>query len=61
MVFVTGEVVPSPKGLQPYKVIFKRKGVVLSEWPVESIAEGEAQIVAALRGLGKGIIGKNLS
>ena len=53
MRFITGEVVPNPKGLQPYMVVFKRLGVVLSEWPVKSIAEGETQIAEAIRGLGK--------
>ena len=45
------EVVPNPSGLLPYKVVFKSHGVVLGEWPVSSIAEGEAQIARALRSI----------
>jgi hypothetical protein len=52
MAFFTCEVVPNPGGLLPYKVVFRRHGSVLGEWPVRSIAEGEAQIAAALRAIG---------
>jgi hypothetical protein len=52
MAFLTGEVVPNPSGLLPYKIVFKRDGVVVSEWPVGSIAEGEAQVAEALRSIG---------
>jgi hypothetical protein len=52
MAFFTCEVVPNPSGLLPYKVIFKRHGSMLGVWPVSSIAEGEAQIAAALRSIG---------
>jgi hypothetical protein len=51
MTFFTCEVVPNPNGLLPYKVVFKRHGTVLGEWPVSSIAKGEAQIAAALRSI----------
>jgi hypothetical protein len=51
MAFFTGEVVPNPSGLLPYKVVFKRDGAVLSEWPVSSTTEGEAQIIEALRSI----------
>ena len=51
MAFFTGEVVPNPSGLLPYKVVFKRGGAVESEWPVSTIAEGEAQIDEALRSI----------
>jgi hypothetical protein len=44
MEFVTGEVTPNPSGVLPYKIVFKRLGAVLSEWPVSSIAEGKMQI-----------------
>ncbi len=53
-VVVTGEVIPNPAGTLPYKVVFKLNGVLLSEWPVISIPEGEAQIAAALRSVGDG-------
>jgi hypothetical protein len=52
MAFFTCEVVPNPSGLLPYKVIFKHLRSVLGEWPVSSVAEGEAQITAALRAIG---------
>jgi hypothetical protein len=52
MTYFTSEVVPNPSGLLPYKVVFKRQGEVLGEWPVGSIAEGEEQISAALRSIG---------
>lgn len=51
MAFSTGEVVPAPGGQTPYKVVFKQGETVLSEWPVSSVDEGEAQIVELLRGL----------
>jgi hypothetical protein len=52
MAFFNCEVVPNLSGLLPYKVVFKRLGSVLGEWPVASIAEGEAQIAEALRSVG---------
>ena len=52
MALFTGEVVPNPSGLLPYKVVFKRGDAVASEWPVSTIAEGEAQIAEALRSIG---------
>jgi hypothetical protein len=39
-------------GLLPYKIVFKRDDVVVSEWPVSSIAEGEAPLAEALRSIG---------
>jgi hypothetical protein len=52
MAFFSCEVVLNPNGLLPYKVVFKRLGSVLGEWLVSSIAEGEAQIAAALGSVG---------
>ncbi len=51
MAFVSGEVVPTSGQKQPFKVVFSQGNTVLSEWPVNSVQEGEAQIVKALRGL----------
>ena len=51
---VTGEVIPNPAGTLPYKVVLKLNGVLVSEWPVISIAEAEVQIAAALRSVGDG-------
>ena len=52
MAFFTCEVVPNPSGLLPHKVVFKHLRSVLGEWPVSSVAEGQAQIAAALRAIG---------
>jgi len=51
MSFVTGEVVEDLGGEAPFKVVFKQGDEVLAEWSVESKAEGEEQIVAAVRSL----------
>jgi len=51
MAFFACEVVPNPSGLLPYKVVFKRHGAVLGEWPVSSIAEGDTQIATAVRSI----------
>jgi hypothetical protein len=48
MAFFSCDVVPNLSGLSPHRVVFKRDGKLLGEWPVNSIAEGEAQIAAAL-------------
>lgn len=45
MAFVTADVVPNPGGDAPFKVVFKQGETVLVEWPVESQAVGEQQIV----------------
>ncbi len=49
MAFVTADVVENPGGERPYKVVFKQGETVLGEWPVESQAEGEEQIVELIR------------
>jgi hypothetical protein len=49
MAFVTADVVENPGGELPYKVVFKQGETVLGEWPVESRAEGEEQIVELIR------------
>lgn len=41
----------APGAQHPFKVVFTRGGSVLSEWPVQSEAEGERQIIEALSGL----------
>jgi hypothetical protein len=51
MAFVTGEVVPTPGEEYPFSVVFKQGDKVLADWPVQSVAEGEAQIVEALQGM----------
>jgi hypothetical protein len=51
MAFATGEVVATPGASSQYKVVFKMAGTVLNEWPVQSVAEGHAQIEEVLRGL----------
>jgi hypothetical protein len=49
MAFVTADVVENPGGELPYKVVFKQGETVLGEWPVETQAEGEEQIVEMIR------------
>jgi hypothetical protein len=49
MAFVTADVVANPGGELPYKVVFKQGETVLGEWPVESQAEGEQQILDTIR------------
>jgi hypothetical protein len=49
MAFLTADVVANPGGELPYKVVFKQGETVLGEWPVESQAEGEEQIVELVR------------
>jgi len=49
MAFVTADVVENPGGELPYKVVFKQGETVLGEWPVETQAEGEEQILEMIR------------
>ena len=49
MAFVTADVVENPGGELPFKVVFKQGETVLGEWPVETQAEGEEQIVEIIR------------
>ena len=49
MAFVTADVVENPGGELPFKVVFKQGETVLGEWPVETQAEGEEQIVEMIR------------
>jgi hypothetical protein len=51
MAFVTGDVIPSPGGEQPFKVVFKRGDTVIVEWPVESKEQGEEEIVEVLESI----------
>jgi hypothetical protein len=48
MAFVTGDVVPSPGEETPFKVVFKSGDKVIVEWPVESKAAGEEEIIDVL-------------
>ena len=49
MAFVTADVVPNPGGEAPFKVVFKQGETVIAEWPVETQAEGEEQIVDLIK------------
>jgi hypothetical protein len=49
MAFVEADVVEDPGGELPFKVVFKQGETVLGEWPVETKAEGEEQIVEMIR------------
>lgn len=48
MAFVTIDVVPDPGGEQPFKVVFKKGETVMAEWPAESQAAGEKQVMEVL-------------
>jgi len=49
MAFLTGDVVANPGGELPFKVVFKQGETVIVEWPVESQADGEQQIVELIK------------
>jgi hypothetical protein len=49
MAFVTADVMPNPGGEAPFKVVFKQGETVLVEWPVESQAVGEQEIVEFIK------------
>lgn len=49
MAFLTADVIADPGGELPYKVVFKQGETVLAEWPVESQAEGEQEILELIR------------
>ena len=49
MAFVTGDVVASPGEESPFKVVFKQGNTVVVEWPVDSQAEGEEEILEVLK------------
>ncbi len=51
MAFVSGEVLPTPGKEKPFAVMFVQDGIILSQWPVDSIEEGERQIIHTLKGL----------
>jgi hypothetical protein len=51
MAFVTGDVVPVTGEELPYKVVFLQGSNVLAEWLVESVEDGQSQIVDVLRSL----------
>jgi hypothetical protein len=51
MAFVTGDVVATPGAETAFKVVFKQGETVLVEWPVDSQAEGEEQIVECIKSI----------
>jgi hypothetical protein len=51
MAFVTGDVVATPGGETPFKVVFKQGETVLVEWPVDTQREGEEQIVECIKSI----------
>jgi hypothetical protein len=51
MAFVTGDVVPVSGEELPFKVVFMQGDTVLAEWLVESLEDGQLQIVESLKGL----------
>ena len=51
MAFVTGDVVPVSGDELPFKVVFMQGTTVLTEWLVESVEDGQSQIVEVLKSL----------
>lgn len=51
MAFVTGDVIPSPGGETPFKVVFKHGETVIAEWPVDSKEAGEEEVLELVKGL----------
>ena len=51
MAFITGDVLPVEGEEHPYKVVFKHGDAIIAEWLVESIEEGQAEMLEAIRGL----------
>ncbi len=51
MAFVTADVVATPGGEAPFKVVFKQGEAVLLEWEVDSQQEGEAQILECIKSI----------
>lgn len=51
MAFVTGDVVSVSGEELPYKVVFMQGDTVLAEWLVESVEDGQLQIVETLKSL----------
>jgi hypothetical protein len=49
MAYVTADVIPVTGGEAPFKVVFKQGETVLVEWPVDTQAEGEEQIVEFIK------------
>jgi hypothetical protein len=45
MAFLTADVVADTGGELPFKVVIKQGEKILAEWPVETQAEGEQQLV----------------
>lgn len=48
MAYVTGDVIATPGGESPFKVVFKQGETVIGEWEVDSKEDGEEQIVEFL-------------
>jgi hypothetical protein len=51
MAFITGDVVPVEGEEHPFKVVFKHADAVVAEWLVDSVEDGQSEILEALRGL----------
>ena len=47
--FITGEVVQVEGEEHPYKVVFKHVDAIIAEWLVESIEDGQAEMLEAIR------------
>jgi hypothetical protein len=51
MAFVTGEVIPDPRGADTFQVVFKAGTETIAKWTVYSEILGKAQIIEGLKGM----------
>jgi len=51
MAFITADVVAVEGEEHSYKVVFRHGDAVVAEWLVESIEDGQAEMLEAIRGL----------
>ena len=51
MAFITADVVAVEGEEQPYKVVFKHGDAVIAEWLVDSVEDGQAEMLEAVRGI----------
>jgi hypothetical protein len=51
MAFITGDVIAVEGEEHPFKVVFKHRDAIIAEWLVESMEDGQAEMLEAIKGL----------
>jgi hypothetical protein len=51
MSFITGDVIPDPRGSGAYRVVFRAGSETIVEWTVYSEILAKAQIIEGLKGM----------